>query len=47
MLDNEQWDNVAERVITDDFYLHSHRLIFAAMARLSEESKPIDLGHVN
>lgn len=43
MLDNEQWDNVTERVITDDFYLHSHRLIFAAMARLSEESKPVDL----
>ncbi|RUO28219.1 replicative DNA helicase [Aliidiomarina sanyensis] len=43
MLDNQAWDNVAERVITDDFYLLSHRMIFAAMHRLSEQNKPIDL----
>ncbi len=43
MLDNQAWDNVAERVITEDFYLLSHRLIFAVMQRLSEENKPIDL----
>lgn len=42
MLDNEAWDNVAERVIQGDFYLLAHRLIFAAMAKLCEENKPID-----
>lgn len=43
MLDNEAWDNVAERVIGDDFYLRSHRLIFQGMHHLVEHQKPIDL----
>lgn len=43
MLDNEAWDNVAERVISDDFYLRSHRLIFHAMHTLVGKEKPIDL----
>ncbi|WP_326489340.1 DnaB-like helicase N-terminal domain-containing protein, partial [Pectobacterium versatile] len=28
MLDNERWDNVAERVVANDFYNRAHRLIF-------------------
>lgn len=43
MLDNEAWDNVAERVISDDFYLRSHRLIFKGMHHLIERQRPIDL----
>ncbi|GAB7216709.1 hypothetical protein OS42_33210 [Dickeya oryzae] len=43
MLDNERWDNVAERVSTNDFFNRAHRLIFNEMQRLLEMSKPIDL----
>lgn len=43
MLDNERWDNVAERVATNDFFNRPHRLIFSEMQRLLEMSKPIDL----
>lgn len=43
MLDNERWDNVAERVVANDFYSRPHRLIFTEMQRLLEMSKPIDL----
>ena len=43
MLDNEAWDNVAGRVISDDFYHRAHRQIFRAMSHLAERSQPIDL----
>ncbi|AVJ19541.1 replicative DNA helicase [Serratia rhizosphaerae] len=43
MLDNERWDNVAERVVANDFFSRPHRLIFTEMQRLLEMSKPIDL----
>lgn len=33
MLDNERWDDVAERVVADDFYTRPHRHIFTEMAR--------------
>ena len=42
MLDNEAWDRVAERVVAQDFYSRPHRIIFAAMSRLSEQGLPID-----
>ncbi|UDG80170.1 replicative DNA helicase [Candidatus Steffania adelgidicola] len=43
MLDNERWDNVAERVTGKDFFNRPHRLIFTEMQRLLELGKPIDL----
>ena len=43
MLDNECWDNVAERVKGTDFFNHQHRIIFIEMQRLLELGKPIDL----
>ncbi|MGL9774942.1 MAG: replicative DNA helicase [Sodalis sp. (in: enterobacteria)] len=43
MLDNERWDNVAERVTGNDFFNRPHRLIFGEMQRLLELNKPIDL----
>ncbi|PIJ48557.1 replicative DNA helicase [Erwinia sp. OLTSP20] len=43
MLDNERWDSVSERVVTDDFFSRPHRLIFSEMQRLLESSQPIDL----
>lgn len=43
MLGNERWDDVAERVVADDFYTRPHRHIFTEMARLQESGSPIDL----
>ncbi len=43
MLDNEAWDRVAERVVGQDFYTRTHKLIFEAMERLVELGQPIDL----
>jgi replicative DNA helicase len=43
MLDNERWDDVAERVVSEDFYTRPHRHIFTEMARLQESGSPIDL----
>lgn len=43
MLDNERWDNVSERVVAEDFFNRSHRLVFSEMQRLLEAGQPIDL----
>jgi replicative DNA helicase len=43
MLDNQTWDNVADRVAEADFYRREHRLIFAAMMRLADAGQPLDL----
>lgn len=43
MLDNERWDNAADRVTSNDFFNRPHRLIFSEMQRLLEMGKPIDL----
>lgn len=43
MLDNNRWDNVFERVISQDFFIYPHRLIFDEMKSLLEVGKPIDL----
>ncbi|OMP13278.1 hypothetical protein COLO4_01959 [Corchorus olitorius] len=43
MLDNERWDDVAERVVADDFYTRPHRQLdivggFAYLAELSKNT---------
>jgi replicative DNA helicase len=43
MLDNEAWDQVADRVGENDFYRRDHRLIFAAIRDLAEHGKPFDV----
>ncbi|WP_162047505.1 replicative DNA helicase [Vibrio taketomensis] len=43
LLDNERWDTVAERVVARDFYSRPHRVIFEAVQRILEDSKPLDL----
>lgn len=43
MLDNRAWDQVLDRVHEADFYRNEHRLIFRAMSRLLDQSKPIDV----
>ncbi len=43
MLDNQSWDKIADVVSAQDFYRKDHRLIFAAIASLVEESNPCDV----
>jgi len=43
MLEGRAWDVVIEKVFEEDFYRHEHRLIFHAIGRLAELSKPIDV----
>lgn len=43
MLDNRAWDLVADRIREDDFYRNEHRLIYQIMAKLIEQSKPLDV----
>jgi replicative DNA helicase len=43
MLDHKSWDKVADVVSADDFYRKDHRLIFAAIASLAEDTNPCDV----
>ena len=43
MLDDSEWDNVVDVLLSEDFYRPEHQLIFQVMARQSEASKPIDV----
>src|ERR1700733_14164658 len=42
MLDSAAWDQIADRVSSEDFYRNDHRLIFEAAAGLIERSQPCD-----
>jgi replicative DNA helicase len=42
MIDSAAWDQVADRVSSEDFYRHDHRLIFAAAQGLIERNQPCD-----
>ncbi len=43
MLDNAAWDQVADRIIEEDFYRADHRLIFRAIRDLAERGQPLDV----
>ena len=43
MLDNSSWDQVADRLASEDFYRHDHRLIFSALRHLAEANQPLDV----
>jgi replicative DNA helicase len=43
MLDNRAWDQLADRLLEHDFYRHDHRLIYRVMAKLIDQSKPLDV----
>jgi len=43
MLDNDTWDNVADKVTASDFYRREHRLIFEAIRHLVDEDQPFDV----
>jgi replicative DNA helicase len=42
MIDAAAWDQIADRVMAEDFYRNDHRLIFAATAGLIERNQPCD-----
>ncbi len=42
LLDNEAWDKVADKIVSEDFYHPRHRVIFKAMATSANESLPFD-----
>ncbi len=43
MLDNTEWDNIADVLLAEDFYRSEHQLIFAVMTQQSEAGSPIDV----
>ena len=43
MLDNQCWDNVAEKVSPEDFYRKDHRLIFETISELAKRDEPFDV----
>lgn len=43
MLDNQTWDSIADKIITEDFYRKDHRLIFTAIELLAEKQNPFDI----
>ncbi len=43
LLDNSAWDRIADLTGADDFYRFDHRLIYAAIAKLIERSRPADV----
>ncbi|HEC16233.1 MAG TPA: replicative DNA helicase [Sedimenticola sp.] len=43
MLDNQAWDQIADRVGEEDFYRREHQLIFRAIAALAELNRPFDV----
>ena len=42
MLDERAWERIADKLSEDDFYRKDHRLIFRAIAELSEKNMPCD-----
>jgi len=43
ILDNSSWDRIAGRLTEQDFYRHSHRLIFGAIEAAAETDAPFDI----
>ena len=43
MIDNTEWDNVADVILPEDFYRTEHHLIFKIMTKQSEANSPIDV----
>nr|VFJ98002.1 MAG: primary replicative DNA helicase [Candidatus Kentron sp. H]VFJ98217.1 MAG: primary replicative DNA helicase [Candidatus Kentron sp. H]VFK03352.1 MAG: primary replicative DNA helicase [Candidatus Kentron sp. H] len=43
MLDDTAWDQIADKVKTEDFYRRDHRIIFDAIRLLVQDNSPIDV----
>lgn len=43
MLDNQRWDQIADKLAASEFYRKEHRLIFGALQALCDENNPADV----
>lgn len=43
VLENDRWDSVVQLLAADDFYFPAHRIIYQAIAEMSEKNCPFDL----
>jgi replicative DNA helicase len=43
MLDNAAWDQIADRISENDFYLYDHRIIYQAIGELADKNHPFDV----
>ena len=43
MLDNQRFDDVVDAVSTEDFYTHTHQLIYDAIIAIQADNNPVDL----
>jgi replicative DNA helicase len=43
MLDNSEWDNIADLLLSTDFYRPEHQIIFQVMLKQSEVNSPVDV----
>ncbi|MEM7304517.1 MAG: replicative DNA helicase [Pseudomonadota bacterium] len=43
MLENNSWDQIADKLNEDDFHLFDHRIIFQAIAELAYHNQPFDV----
>ncbi len=42
LLDNRAWENIADKLVDDDFYRFDHRLLFSAIRDLESRNEPFD-----
>ena len=43
LLDNSAWDRVGDVLVDSDFYRYEHRLVYSAVGKLVNETKPADV----
>jgi len=42
LLDNRAWENIADKLVDEDFYRFDHRLLFSAIRELESRNEPFD-----
>ena len=42
LLDNRAWEQIADKLVDEDFYRYDHRLMFAAIRELESRNEPFD-----
>ena len=42
LLDNRAWEQIADKLVDDDFYRYDHRMMFAAIRELESRNEPFD-----
>lgn len=47
LIDGNAWDLIADKLQSDDFFRHEHRLLYRAMATLAAKSIPLDIVSVH